>query len=281
MKANTLARFARAYLTSGFALLAITVFSPAAAWGQFTNYYNTSFETNQGFTNGAVANQGSPAWGATSIGAVVGTVGSITPPDGTQMLELTRPTSGDPSIFSVSFAGYQAGAKEDIKFSLLITADQVSNAAIGFSVGSSSQGLAGAWAGLRKVGDSFGFYYRTGTNSAFIQLGTSTLTLGEFVRFELAVSWTNSTFDLAVYNASNNVLLESMANIGLYNPGGTVLPMDNYNRVYGVIDQVGATKFYMDQINVQAIPEPSVAALAALGVAAFCYRRFRNTRRRA
>ncbi len=234
------------------ALLAVFLPLPSVT-GQV--FYETGFEP-PAYTTGPLAGQ--QGWTATSIGTVVGTVGDIVPPEGTQMLEVTRPTSSDDRYLSNLFAGFNEGAKEDFLFSFKLAADVKSNAAFGLSIGSSARSSSGAWAGIRSVDtNDFGFYYRNG--STWTRLGTNTVTLEEFYRFDLLVDFDAKTYSIAVYDSSN-VLQGSASNIDLYF-AGSYTDIAFYNRVYGDMDQIGATKFYVDDILVQ-IPEASSLALA-------------------
>lgn len=256
--------FARSLITGSATLLAIFLCFPHAAGQTLTTHYQTGFESPT-YTQAALAGQ--DGWSASSIGTVVGTVGTISPPEGSQMLQITRPTSGDPSVFSNAFAGFNEGAKEDFLFSFKITADVKSNAAVMLSIGATNKGSNGAWVGLRPLGasgvDGFGFHYRDGVTGSYVRLGTETLTLGEFYRFDLLVDFETDTFSVAVYNSSN-VLQGSASNISVYTSATTY---EFYNRIYSNQDQVGATKFYIDDIIVQQIPEPSAVFLTLAGAA--------------
>lgn len=255
--------------------------SLATAIGQ-TNYYSTGFESPT-YTNGSLAGQdvayvGGAGWvvAADGIANVTGATNGIIPPQGTQMLEMTRPLATNGRTTVQTFAPFGGGAKEDFQFSFQLSADELSNAAIGLSIGSSSQGASGAWAGLKRLDDmsAFAFYYRDGSSS-WTQLGTNTLTLGEFYRFEMQINVSAQTFSLSVYDSSN-VLQGSQSGINIYFAGTNYTEITNYNRIYNDIHQIGATKFYIDDI--QVIPEPSTMLLLLLSASALALLKRRQRR---
>lgn len=259
-----ISKYISAFFSGGMAVLAAALFMPGAMAAPIT-HYDTGFESPP-YTLGALPGQTTWGTGSDRTGTVVGTVGTIVPPQGTQMAEFTRPTSGDPKEFSNVFTPTADGFPKNVRFSFEITADSKSNAAIGVGFVSQGSGSSGAYFGLRPTADGgnsdFGFFYRDGSSS-WTRLGTSTLTLGAFYRVQIQVDSDPDLYSLAVYDSSN-ALVGSKSNIDVWLTGGFTT-MNKYNRILGSVDQNGSTKFYLDNINIEQIPEPTALGLAFFG----------------
>lgn len=175
----------------------------------------------------------------------------VTPPEGAQMLEITRQVGEQIPTASKMFASLAEAIKNDFAVSFLITADTRSNAAMKLGIGSSFETQTGAWVGLRKTEDQagFGVFYQDGDDETWRQIGDEAIPMEEFVRCEVAVNAGAKTFSVKVFGA-NNALLAEKNDIPLLDTGGHLAAGRGFNRIFISADQHGQTRFYLDDIKV-------------------------------
>lgn len=184
-----------------------------------------------------------------------GSASDITPPEGSQMLEITRQVGAEIPVASRVFTSVREAITGNLTFSFLSAADVASNAAFKIGIGSSFETQTGAWVSLRRAvsGDGFGLYYWDGNEKSWNQIGNETIPLGEFIRFEVAVNAETMTFSVKVLSIDGQLLAEKDG-IPLWDVGGHLAAGKGFNRIVLSADQHGATRFYLDDIKVQSTP---------------------------
>lgn len=184
-----------------------------------------------------------------------GNEAGITPPEGTQMLEVTRQVGTEIPVAGRVFASVREAITGNLTFSFLTTADAASNAAFKIGIGSSFESQSGAWVSLRRAvsGDGFGLYYWDGNEKSWNQIGNEIIPLGEFIRFEVAVNAETMTFSVKVLSIDGQLLAEK-DDIPLWDVGGHLAAGKGFNRIVLSADQHGPTRFFLDDIKVQSTP---------------------------
>lgn len=191
-----------------------------------------------------------------SEGATIrGNDAGITPPEGVQMLEITRQVGTEIPTASRIFASLREAIHGNLTFSFLATADTASNAAFKIGIGTSYEAQSGAWVSLRKstAGNGFGFFYWDGHEEKWNQIGEETISLGEFVRFQVSVHAETMNFSVKILG-NNGTLLAEKNDIPLWDIGGNLASGKGFNRIHLAADQHGPTRFFLDDIKVESTP---------------------------
>jgi len=222
-----------------------------------TVVFETGFEEPEYVKGDSLKGQGE--WSVSSEnpeGVIISeSTGSIEPPQGTQMLEVTRQVGTQIPVAGKMFVSLREALKDDFTVSFLVTADAYSNAALKVGIGSSLDAVTGAWVGLRRAENQtgFGFYDQNGESASWEQIGEEIAPLDIFVRFEVTIHADTLTFSVKVFDADHTLLAER-EKIPLMDSDGHLAAGQGFNRILIAADQHGQTRFYLDDIKIQQTP---------------------------
>lgn len=222
-----------------------------------TTVFQLGFEASGYVTETSLQSQDNWSVGQENPEGVMirGNDAGITPPEGAQMLEVTRQVGTEIPTASRIFADLRQTITGNFTFSFLVAADTPSNAAFKISIGSSFETQTGAGVGLRRAagGNGFGFFYWEGNDQSWNQIGEEVIPPGEFVRFKVDVNAEAMTFSVKVFDINGQLLAEKDG-IPLWDVGEHLASGKGFNRIFLGADQWGATRFYLDDIKVQTTP---------------------------
>jgi len=236
------------------------------AYAQATNDYQIGFEAPD-YQIAAISEQkiGDNVWIENGgFFEVMGSADEIKPPEGSQMLRLSRPRGLELPEAYYKFTSDADAIKDNLRYSFQVAADDLNHAgsatsALGVGLQYAANGFYGAWVGVRRTeekSNEFGFFYKNwdGVQDTWVRLGDETLNFGEFYRFEVTINMQNFTYSVEVFD-SKNISQGKVSDISIWDDGGLVAS-HGFNRIVLKVDEQGDTNFYLDNIKIQSPPKP-------------------------